>query len=354
MAKKNKKNKKNKLSSLILLLFLTVVMLSTATYAWFTSNRTVSIENIDVQVATSSGIQISADGINWKTTLTANDIMPDANGPAQYTTNTNQFPGSLTPVSTDGSVTSGKMNMFYGVVAANKADSGKFYVSASKQTDTKGQTGYYIAFDFFIRLDESSKVYISPGSGVRWNGQDGTDKKLQYAARMGFINEGTAQVTAAADTIQALNTGTTSWIWEPNADGHTATGIQNGIEYYGIGASQLKVGYNGDGTVNDNPSYVSYVGIKEEIAEPGVYLGNTRSSSHFQTVTTARTSVKYTLDPESVTGVYQQFTDSQLSAGITKIRAYMWIEGEDIECENNASGTYVRYNLSLTLDGNEE
>ena len=58
----NKKNKKKqrKLSSLILLLFLTVVLLATSTYAWFTANRTVTVEGINVNVSASNGLLISS------------------------------------------------------------------------------------------------------------------------------------------------------------------------------------------------------------------------------------------------------------------------------------------------------
>lgn len=71
---KNKRKKQKKLSSLILLLLLSVVLLGTSTYAWFTSNKNVSIEGIDVKVTTSSGLLISADATNWKTTLTNVDL----------------------------------------------------------------------------------------------------------------------------------------------------------------------------------------------------------------------------------------------------------------------------------------
>ena len=39
-----------------------------------------------------------------------------------------------------------------------------------------------------------------------------------------------------------------------------------------------------------------------------------------------------------------------LASGITKYRIYMWVEGQDIDCENFASGTYLQYNLSFSLD----
>ena len=40
-----------------------------------------------------------------------------------------------------------------------------------------------------------------------------------------------------------------------------------------------------------------------------------------------------------------------LSAGITKIRMYMWIEGQDVDCENTASGTDISFNVQFTVKG---
>ena len=37
-----------------------------------------------------------------------------------------------------------------------------------------------------------------------------------------------------------------------------------------------------------------------------------------------------------------------LAEGITKIRVYMWVEGQDVDCENNASGTDIGFNLQFT------
>ena len=52
----------------------TIVILSTSTYAWFTSNYTVSVQPLDVQVSSGSGIQISTDAVNWKSMITLADI----------------------------------------------------------------------------------------------------------------------------------------------------------------------------------------------------------------------------------------------------------------------------------------
>ena len=50
--------------------------------------------------------------------------------------------------------------------------------------------------------------------------------------------------------------------------------------------------------------------------------------------------------PETYAGEYQQVV--RLEAGVTKIRVYMWIEGQDVDCENNASGTDISYNVQLS------
>ena len=39
----------------------------------------------------------------------------------------------------------------------------------------------------------------------------------------------------------------------------------------------------------------------------------------------------------------------QLSRGVTKIRIYMWVEGQDVDCENNASGGNIEFNLGFTI-----
>ena len=44
-----------------------------------------------------------------------------------------------------------------------------------------------------------------------------------------------------------------------------------------------------------------------------------------------------------------------IGAGITKVRIYMWVEGQDVDCEDNAASTAtvtkgLSYNLAFTLD----
>lgn len=39
-----------------------------------------------------------------------------------------------------------------------------------------------------------------------------------------------------------------------------------------------------------------------------------------------------------------------INSGITKIKVYMWIEGQDVDCENNAAIGNVALNLSFSTN----
>lgn len=325
MVKKNERRKNNLRYSLLLLLLL-LVFLMVSTYAWFTANQTVTISTLDVNVQTSNGLQISADAINWKTILQKADI---TGASATYTSSVNQVPDEMQPVSSAGIVDTdtGYMDMYFGTVDA--LDDGTGYSLASdKEVDTRGAEGIYIAFDIFLRVDQTTPVYLTTASNIITK-EGAADKGLQNAARVAFIDEGNIADVGDSTGAQALKGGTTSIIWEPNYDVHTAAGVANAKEIYGLD------------TTTTGATQLSYQGIKAEFADTeGVTLKNTNTfSQYFQTVTPTISTVK---DFDT------QQTLLNLKAGITKVRIYMWVEGQDVDCENNASGTDISFNVQIT------
>ena len=123
MEKRNSKKRKKskKIFMAILMILFTGVILTASTYAWFTANKTVTVSEIDVNVTTSEGLQISTDAVNWKTVISNDDITG-----ATYTGVTNQLPGqtaSIKPTSTVGEIdtATGFMKMFVGDVTSNDA-----------------------------------------------------------------------------------------------------------------------------------------------------------------------------------------------------------------------------------------
>lgn len=336
---KKKQNKRQKLSALILLLFLTVVMLGTSTYAWFTANKTVSIEKIDVNVGVSSGLQISTDATNWKTKVSNDDITT----PTAWTANSNMFPSELTPVSTGGEVdaTTGFMQMYSGVVGTDTQ--GEFTLtSASLLADEKkGTTGKYIAFDIFLRTETAGNVYLTTDSNVTPKVTNGTaeeDKGLKNASRVAFVVEGNADATTAAATMQGWHGATKDkvTIWEPNAGSHTSYGVSAANEYY---AKTV--------TVGDANTALAWDGIYAPITT-GVRLNKankTDNATYFEAVG-ATSGIASLITTNASPTAYSVLMN--LAKGVTKIRIYMWIEGNDVDCENNASGSNISYNVVIS------
>ena len=332
MKKGRKKNKKQKLSALIVLLMLTVVMLSVATYAWFTANNVVTISTLDVNVEAQSGLQISSDAITWKTVLSNADI---AAADLTYPAARNQVPAILEPVSTAGLLRGdGYLDIYNGVISAASDSSGDYVVTATPASETDGTSGYYIAFDMFLKTERDSQLYLTTDANVVPKTAS-PDRGLQNSARVAFVTMGNTAADSTPAQIQALNGGNVGltankvYIWEPNYDVHTSFGI--------IAASA----YGITGLTTTGATQVPYKGIKAQIvSEIKIYDTDLpANSAFFETVVVAAKS-------KAIETAYQPIFE--VKTGVTKVRVYMYIEGQDVDCENNASGTDISFNLQLS------
>lgn len=331
MSKKKSKRRADVKSSILVLLLIAILLIA-STYAWFTANKTVTISTLDVNVQAANGLQISADGSNWKAILKNTDIDPTTVS-TTYAGNTNQIPVEMQPVSTAGVVDTktGFMNMYYGTVASDETANG-FALTTTKETDTKGTTGKYIAFDIFLRADKDTTLTLTDKSGV--TPKDGSDDLgLQNSARVAFIKEGhTADTSAQASTVQALTGDFTKYIWEPNYDVHTTNGVTNALNTYGITTS-----------VGPGAAAVTYYGVKDIITTP-IALAKTYGSTADAAYFTQMTPDYKTPATMTNTAIFS------LEKGITKMRIYMWVEGQDVDCENSASGTNISFDVQFTAN----
>lgn len=332
MSNKGKNKKKLNLRSSLLVLLLIAILLIASTYAWFTANTVVTISTLNVHVEAKGGLQISADGINWKTVLSNEDIAPDTL--TTYAGNVNQIPTTLEPVSTTGNVAEGKMDMFYGVVtAATAADDtagiklGDFTLTTSKQVDTKGTTGKYIVFDAFLKVDKDQTLSLTKNSDVKADTAKSEDRGLKNAARVAFVpSTSVAADGAETTTIQSLVPDGKACIWEPNDDVHTAAAVSAASSIYGLTTS----------TTGAAP--LSYYGVKAEISTP-VPL-NSKAEASFA-------EVKPSIQTKEGNDAVNKVCD--LKKGITKVRIYMWVDGQDVDCENNASGSDITYDVQFSI-----
>ena len=331
MAKKQKKNKK-KLSLLILLLLITVVMLGTSTYAWFTANRVVTINQIDVKVEASNGLQISTDASTWKTVITNDDIT------SGYTGANNILPATVTAVSTNGAITNHLMDMYSGVIGNDDEGNYTIFTNKENEASTTSANGKFVAFDVFLKVDKDEQIYLTQNSSVV---NKDTDKGLQNSARVAFVEIGTGESSKAPGELIRLNNSAAAkaFIWEPNADAHADT-VKN----------QLSSQYGVSLVANDK---TPYYGINGAFTTPQSLIetvnGTNTDNSELVTpdlVTLAAFGTELDADGNKVEDYKQVFS---LSAGVTKMRIYMWVEGQDIDCENYATGASISYNLQFAI-----
>lgn len=125
-------------------------------------------------------------------------------------------------------------------------------------------------------------------------------------------------------------------VWEPNANLHTvASGATGAVEYYGVKAESNKV--NGE-----------YVGFDQ----------NDTSSDKLQKVTTIKPA-QYTEDNQETpeVEVAQETSEAaelfEIGAGYTKIRVYIWLEGQDVDCLNDVSDSQYQVNLKFIAENAE-
>lgn len=336
MAKRKESKKENKRKRKILLALLLVVftgiILTANTYAWFTSNKTITVDAIDVQVTTANGIQVSTDATNWKTVITNTDLNNTLLASTLYPTNTNQLPFKSTsnliaPVSTGGTVASGKLKMYLGELGTNSSDNKVLTSTAS--VEAKGATGNFVAFDLFFLVTQNSVVKLGSGSSVTTS-TGATNKGLKNAARVAWINEGSASA-GDVSSAQGLANGTTALIWEPNNNVHTDAAIADALSTYGV-------------TITSSTQVANYYGVDAAIATPGVILNPITPGTNFKQVTPGLKTQDGALTTDQ-----SWFT---LNAGITKVRFYLWVEGQDYDCENNASGDAISFNMNFVLQDN--
>ena len=320
------KRKRRILIAFLLMLFVGIVFTASA-YAWFTADKVVTIDMVDVHASTASGLTISQDAIDWKASLTNEDLF---NADSTYPAAENQIPqdkGVIEPVSTVGRIVDGKMEMFYGYVSAS--DDGYLYLKAHRTQPEEHTTekGKFVVFDAFLKTSQPVTIYLGQKSSVRV--KDGTVATgTENAIRVAFVKEGTVNQENVSGA-QALNGGTEAIIWEPNNDAHNKYAIEAASNNYGV-------------ALGPNTVIGSYYGVHSPIPESAYCDIKSTSPAFFSLVTPNFAS--------GTAGLAQNQSLGFFDRGITKVRIYLWLEGQDYDCEDNSSGGSISVNFEFTLN----
>lgn len=326
---KKKKNKR-KIRSILFLMLITSISLSTATYSWFSTNRIVYISELSIKVQAQGGIEISTDAKEWDTSIDQTDII---NAHETYKNSVNQLPLTMEPVSTGKTVKNGKLEMYYGYTENYEND---YILMASKSEEKEGygeeNDGKFMAFDVFLKTTNNTDLYLSNISGATYEGEN---PGIENSVRFAFLVEGNLPAEANVDTIQNLNNATsnTTYIWEPNYDTHSEHGIKNAKEVYGIDVNP------------NNNKQILYDGIFANITKNDKIIIGDANHNNYPSLF-KRVNVDY-LTSSNFDENVEIFS---LKAGITKVRIYIWIEGQDVDCENNSAVGDIEFNFQFTTN----
>ena len=330
---------------LLLVVFFLAVVLSFATYAWFSASLNVKVKFFDVKVSTETGLFISLDGVNFSDSveITRDSITKDL--VALYPNHTNQWAATgLWSVSSNGIPNSNadKFAVYNGSMGkyTDKARKGIRFVNTTLLSeDQPSEWNQYIAFDIFLKNVSGSpkkdNLYIGRTTYIDFDesADEETREKMQdifNTMRMGIVKIGETSSKSDINTIQNLqcNGECMSLIYEPNSTSHNEESIEE--------AAALGI------TIEDN-TYVPTYGViaegdhldhKSGFINSGVSL----DTEHF--------ALQHTIFESDFSKPIFQVPN-----GITKARIYIWIEGQDVDAlEVHSEGAPVALNLDLEKD----
>ena len=359
---KRNQNQEKRVKKLILTTGLFAVLLVASTYAWFIGMESVAVTAFDINIKAIDGLALSVDGERFGESVTINK----ANHATQYEDNQNVW-GDLIPMSSVGIVNNTTSKLVMYEKASLTASDGGYRIMASQVENTaEKEAEGYVAFDLFIKnlsgeeyytnynpLNEEA-IYLTTDSSVvvaESGGKQGTG--IENSVRVGFAQ--IARVKADVTDTETI-TGMTcnervATIWEPNDNVH----VKNALNWYNKSCkARTESGFAGAcASLADDEAYPTYAistVIDDSVTTVDVYDGSAYNG--YTGSGTYLTEFNYFTDSEKMLKGEKRPTFMTLAPNsITKVRVYVWIEGQDIDNYDFAQlGQAITVNFGFTKE----
>ncbi len=370
MGRSKKNKKKSEMNAMFFIILFALVVFIISTYAWFSTQRNVSITNLNGTVEVAEGLEISLDAENWSNGLVLGDeegqldIIEDA-----YEGNHNLKPTEMLPVSTLGLVGSNRTDLLMLRGTLNNSIQLNNIQEMDEEEDNSDATTYagYFAFDVFLknssRQDDIDDVLqLNYDSSLEIMETENSATGLQNTARVAFAKyTGTSDTMADQATILKETAGigvgsspvyiSDVAIWEPNSNDHVEYVVQNNNKITGAGS-------NFNATTQMDTYALTDTSLRQSIADIYKWDGSERLLQKQNVLQTTKTSTEDYSIAEGVQNLVST-SDGTTDFGIApnkicRIRIYLWLEGQDVDCINYAShGGGVKVNIGL-VKGSEE
>jgi hypothetical protein len=305
-----KKTRKNMLRSSAAMLLVSALALTTATYAWFTNGLTGSVENFTLTAEDASGIELSADAENWYSALPWSEIT---------SLSSNLYPGKTTkisPVSSTGATGNDGKLQFYKVEVNPESN----LVTASLLT-TEANTNC-IKFDLYVKNQNTSDITFNLDLESATATADGSVTETANAVRVAFIDRGFVKIGSTNDiaSVKTKNETKIVNIWEPNATSHT------NATYSG-----QQVTTNAINAPIDSSKKGEQVMLSNNIVTDANFIAEQKTTY-------------------STNGLLSLTKDKISANTITKLTVYVWRDGQDVDCTNQAALGKVIFNLKFKAE----
>ena len=303
--------KKRTFISAIAMLVVSAIVLTSSTFAWFSMAKRVEVETMQLNITSPDGVQLSGNANAFTTMLTLADLKGETTARwAAYEGNQNNFPELLSPSSSD-LYTDWTLPVFF---SGSIDDLGR--ISATKVATDVGSG--YVAFDLFVKVGADQKVYWDESSITCADNQE-----VLSAMRMAVVNCGTVSAKAETNEILAKfpqNSNANRVVsYAPNSSIHTdASGYEDGAT--GVPNKYIFASFSNRTPTGKGNNIMQETQYAREGLGTQTNDNNKATSAYFDALT-----------------------------GINRIRVYLWMEGNDVDCENSVAGASLDFNLVLTI-----
>lgn len=298
---KSNKAKAVYISMGITIMFVTVFAVISLSYAWYNEIFSADITSINMTTSQSGGILLSGNGTDWSSTLTTDGGIASINIDQNLEINS---------ISTGGEVIDGDMQFYSGS-----------FTNDSFNTTLLTEANLYYVFDMYVLNYETIAKRLTLGRNSSVTDTNGKDVELSI--RVAFLNLGSSSDPATATAFDGTGITDIDFLWEPNStvrnsriDVYRTTYLEEG-----------KVGYEGvDRAATD-------VTLTENI------IVDTLGTPELEVVDVTTVDPVYAGDSSDITTL--------TADAITKLRVYIWSEGQDIDSTNSISGGTADLNFNF-------
>ena len=404
VTRKAEKRRNRKLRNLMFVCAICAIVLAASTYAWFTGLQEVKVNPFQVEIAAADSLQLSLNGEQWSETISFTDEADlksksygggtSVNWPKYKRPGTDIEVNGLVPVSTIGIFNKDKSELKLFEKQSMTTSSGGYRLLANEinYEDQNRQKGY-LAFDLFVKnfsgtqyitsedpndISSEEAIYLTPSSAVTVGEGGVQDAGIENSVRVAFAqvgrisaNETTpGNITGMSCTSGSGATGICrdAQIWEPNDTKHVTTAlnwyntscrkrdnssgnfletncetITGSVPTYSI-AKAINSNPNADKKeivdIYDGPEYNGYSNNTIKETDPGFNRDSLKPLVAVDTFTDSEKNLKGVARPSFMT---------LAPNSITKVRVYVYIEGQDIDNFDYASvGKYIKVGFGFT------